>query len=78
MQEHWGYGVKQASHETEFAQDIDRIFLNLFVIDNNGPESVGGGGTPRAPLAPPFLGDGEDDPPISVGGIVMWLLSLCV
>jgi hypothetical protein len=24
------------------------------VVVNNGPDSVGGGGTPRQPLAPPF------------------------
>lgn len=30
------------------------LFSALQVVDNNGPASVGGGGTPRAPLAPPF------------------------
>jgi len=26
----------------------------LHVVDNNGPSSIGGGGTPRAPVAPPI------------------------
>jgi hypothetical protein len=32
--------------------DLDRIRLHLRVVTNNSPHSVGGGGTPRAPLAP--------------------------
>ena len=36
------------------AQDMDKIFAQLSVITNNGPSSVGGGGTPRQPLAPPI------------------------
>jgi hypothetical protein len=35
-------------------RDLDRIVTNLHVITNNGPASIGGGGTPRQPLAPPF------------------------
>ena len=34
------------------AADIGRLFSRLFVVANNGPASVGGGGTPRQPLAP--------------------------
>lgn len=33
--------------------DVQRIIAALHVVDNNGPSSIGGGGTPRAPLAPP-------------------------
>jgi hypothetical protein len=35
-------------------RDLDRVFSNLHVVINNGPNSIGGGGTPRQPLAPPF------------------------
>jgi hypothetical protein len=35
-------------------RDMDRLFLALAVVDNNSATSVGGGGTPRQPLAPPF------------------------
>jgi hypothetical protein len=35
-------------------RDLDRIFSSLHVVTNNGPDSIGGGGTPRQPLAPPF------------------------
>jgi hypothetical protein len=34
--------------------DLQSIYPKLKIIDNNGPTSVGGGGTPRQPLAPPF------------------------
>lgn len=36
------------------AADFGRMVAALKVIDNNGPSSIGGGGTPRAPLAPPL------------------------
>lgn len=32
--------------------DLLSIFQNLHAVTNNGPESIGGGGTPLAPLAP--------------------------
>jgi hypothetical protein len=34
--------------------DLMKLFSNLHVVDNNGPSNIGGGGTPRMPLAPPF------------------------
>ena len=36
------------------ANDLARIFAQLSVVSNNGSSSVGGGGTPRQPLAPPI------------------------
>ena len=39
---------------TPWVRDIQRLFSNLHVVSNNGPESIGGGGTPRQPLAVPF------------------------
>ena len=35
-------------------RDWHRIWLNLKVVANNGPASVGGGGIPRVSLAPPI------------------------
>jgi hypothetical protein len=37
-----------------FHSDLQRIFTLLAVVDNNSASSVGGGGVPRAPLAPAF------------------------
>jgi hypothetical protein len=37
-----------------FHPDMQKLFQMLHVVDNNGPSSVGGGGTPRVPLAPPI------------------------
>jgi hypothetical protein len=34
--------------------DLRRIFARLSVVTNNGASSIGGGGTPRQPLAPPI------------------------
>jgi hypothetical protein len=34
--------------------DIQRLVSRLTVVDNNGPSSIGGGGTPLQPLAPPI------------------------
>lgn len=35
-------------------RDINRILPLLQIVDNNAPETIGGGGLPMAPLAPPF------------------------
>ncbi len=43
-------------------QDVEAIFTNLHVVNNNGPQSIGGGGTPRQPLAPPFREDRTSKP----------------
>lgn len=39
---------------TPFGRDMNKIFVRLALVDNNGPTSIGGGGTPRQPPAPPF------------------------
>ena len=44
------------SQDQALATDFGRIMAAVKVINNNGPTSIGGGGTPRAPLAPPFAG----------------------
>ncbi len=35
-----------------FHQDLQRVFTMLNVVDNNSAMNIGGGGTPRVPLAP--------------------------
>jgi hypothetical protein len=54
------YGVNMflTPHTDEFWKDMVKIFENLHIIINNGPRNIGGGGTPRQPLAPPFIGTG--------------------
>ena len=43
-----------------YFEDMMKVIEALHVITNNGPNSIGGGGTPRQPLAPPFIGDAAD------------------
>lgn len=43
--------------------ELGRLTPYLRVVANNGPNAIGGGGTPRAPLAPPFGDEGPTDPP---------------
>jgi hypothetical protein len=42
------------SANTAWTRDVGRIWQALQVVTNNSPTSIGGGGTPRQPLAPPF------------------------
>jgi hypothetical protein len=35
-------------------EDLPRIRRELRIVANNGPDRVGGGGRPIAPLAPPL------------------------
>jgi len=52
----WGFSIQPVHKDNAWSRDMDRIFLKLEVVDNNGPNSIGGGGTPRAPLAPANFG----------------------
>ena len=54
FKEAWGFDINPRSISTPWAQDMRKIFTNLHIIDNNGPESIGGGGEPRVPLAEPL------------------------
>jgi hypothetical protein len=44
-----------ASSANAWSRDVQRIRQALSVVDNNGPSSVGGGGTPRQPLLPELV-----------------------
>ncbi|MFZ0180685.1 MAG: carboxypeptidase-like regulatory domain-containing protein [Candidatus Dormiibacterota bacterium] len=48
----WGFPFETASvNGTDpWSQDIATIFAHLDIVTNNGPTSIGGGGTPLAPL----------------------------
>ena len=48
------FGHDFSDQTSEFFDDVMTLFTALHVVDNNGPDSIGGGGTPRAPLAPPL------------------------
>ncbi len=54
FKKNWGFSMNAKDKNTPWARDMDRIFLNLYVIDNNSATTVGGGGKPRMPLAPEF------------------------
>jgi len=49
------YGFKFDGKSKELLADINALFKALSVVDNNAADAVGGGGTPRAPLAPPLV-----------------------
>jgi hypothetical protein len=51
----YGLTLKVRSRDnTPWSRDLERIRPLLHVVDNNSPTSIGGGGTPRQILAPPF------------------------
>lgn len=41
-------------HPAPFYKDMVAIFRGLHIVDNNAPNTKGGGGQPRRPLAPPI------------------------
>lgn len=48
------YGQPFWTRTGPWADDMRKVFTRVCVVDNNCPESIGGGGKPRQPLAPPF------------------------
>jgi hypothetical protein len=50
----WGFPFVTGLNDTAWQRDIAMIFANLAVIDNNLSMSIGGGGAPLQPLAPPI------------------------
>jgi hypothetical protein len=47
--------------DTALSKDFNKIIAAVKVVDNNSPNSVGGGGTPRQPLAPPIQATANTD-----------------
>ncbi len=55
FQADYGYPLAQrVNGNTPWTRDVQRLQQALYVVDNNGPSSIGGGGIPRQPLAPAF------------------------
>jgi len=51
-----------------WTRDVQKLIQALYLVDNNGPNSIGGGGTPLQPLAPPLAKlRVENDSPAIVG-----------
>lgn len=49
----WGFDMEQkVAGNTPWVRDIQRLAKALYVVNNNSATSIGGGGTPRQPLAP--------------------------
>ena len=55
FKKNWGFEFVTMKTDNPWARDIAKIYAALCIVDNNAPLSIGGGGTPRAPLALPFL-----------------------
>ncbi len=51
-----GHSIDQ---DAGLISDFNKMIANVQVIDNNSPTSIGGGGTPRVPLAPPLGAPGS-------------------
>ena len=62
----WGFPFQTAGvGGSPWANDVMTILQHLAVVDNNGPNSIGGGGTPLVPPAPPLSGVGSVPLPTS-------------
>ncbi len=49
-----GINIANRDLSSSYSKDMMTIIQNLQCVVNNAPESIGGGGKPRQPLAPPF------------------------
>ena len=50
----WGYSFSGTGMDNGWKRDTKLIVENLYVIDNNGPDAIGGGGEPLVPMAGPL------------------------
>jgi hypothetical protein len=51
----YGYPFEQrVNSDTAWSRDVQRLITALAIVTNNSPTSVGGGGIPLQPLAPPI------------------------
>jgi hypothetical protein len=50
----YGFTFAQRQDNTPWTRDMQRIVRALHVVANNSPTSIGGGGEPLQPLAPPI------------------------
>ncbi len=55
VQAKYGYSVNCAKWSVnDYYYDVLKMVKNLYIVTNNSPSSIGGGGTPCKPLAPLF------------------------
>lgn len=54
FKKNWGFDFVVWNTSTPWGRDIAKIYAALNIVDNNSATSIGGGGTPRKPLAPAF------------------------
>jgi hypothetical protein len=54
FQSDWGFPIDTGGTTGTFAGDMAKITAALSVVNNNSATSIGGGGTPLQPLAPPL------------------------
>eukprot|EP01084_Bolivina_argentea_P062228 113774_1 len=54
FEKYYGYSFDQCKPGQPFYEDLLKIFQALKIVKNNGPDTVGGGGTPLKPLSPPI------------------------
>jgi len=51
----YGFDLRATSSQNnDYYKDSMKMFQNLYIVTNNSPTSIGGGGTPCKPLAPDF------------------------
>jgi hypothetical protein len=55
LRQDWSLDTFPLPEDTPLARDMQRIFAALFVVDDNGPESIGGAGEPLTQTAPPLM-----------------------
>jgi hypothetical protein len=57
----WGFPIDTSGTSGAFAEDMVKIYAALSVVTNNTASTIGGGGTPLQPLAPPLDAPPGDD-----------------
>ncbi|HSX58467.1 MAG TPA: carbohydrate-binding domain-containing protein [Candidatus Saccharimonadales bacterium] len=62
FQSDYGFSMSQSGTGSAWAQDISKMFLAFNVVTNNSASNIGGGGTPRQPLADPIAPGGTPPP----------------
>ena len=69
---------ERVNSNTPWSRDLQRLIPALYLVDNNGPTSIGGGGTPLQPLALPLQlpGGADSTPPTVPGGLSANVASL--
>jgi len=69
---------QRVNSNTPWSRDMQRLVQAMYLVDNNGPTSIGGGGTPLQPLALPLQLPGGADTiaPTVPGGLTATVASL--